>query len=64
MTFDEHFFCYILTLYKPEYKTKNLKKRRLKSDIIDLMVSVGLDFKVEILEKIFVRISMISPYFP
>lgn len=54
----------LLTLYKPEYKTKNLKKRRLKSENIDFMVLIGLDLKVEIFENIFVRISMISPYFP
>lgn len=62
--FFVEFFGYILTLYKPEYKTKNLKKRRLKSENIDFMVLIGLDFKVEIFENIFVRISMISPYFP
>lgn len=51
-------------MYKPEYNTKNLKKRRLKSENIDFIVPIGLDFKVEIFENTFVRISMISPYFP
>lgn len=57
------YFC-IPTLYKPEYKTKNLKNRRLKSENIDFIVPVGFDFKVDIFENMLVRISMINPYFP